>query len=163
MCFGSALWHFPLWSDGLTQIQTYKQIHQIRSAGITDSTALPPPLPDVLSSQARVKLCVLGGIVTITQPQAGTDASPCGLATAVIRAAGHAHGRLIPLVPPGTHFVFLIHVPAEIGRRPSILLPNNGWLIATCDDSGNILPTWTASGIAEAYIGLVTHIPCNRP
>src|SRR5437588_12524689 len=52
------------------QIVTDKQHHIIRTAGITDGSALPPPLPYMLSSQAKIKFGVRRRIITVTQPEA---------------------------------------------------------------------------------------------
>src|SRR6266566_7123871 len=52
-------------NNGYTQIFTDKQYHIICPAGIPDGATLPPPLPDVLSSQAQVKLSARRRIVAI--------------------------------------------------------------------------------------------------
>src|SRR5437763_9394391 len=99
------------------QIVTDKQHHIIRTAGITNGSALPPPLPDMLSSQAKIKFGVRRRIITVTQPEAWAYSS--------------SRGRLISLVPPGTHLVLLICIFTRIIRSSTILLLKTIWIITT--------------------------------
>src|SRR6266576_4981565 len=107
-----------------TQIVTDKQHHIIRTTGITDGSALPPPLPDMLSSQAQIKFGVRRRIITVTQPEAWAYPS--------------SRRRLISLVPPGTHLVLLICIFIRIIGISSILLFKTVWIIATPNDYWNI-------------------------
>src|SRR6266576_5130301 len=131
------------------QIVTDKQHHIIRPTGITDGSALPPPLPDMLSSQAQIKFGVRRRIIAVTQPEARANPTSCR--------------RFISLIPPGTHLVLLICIFIRIIRSATILLLNTVWIITTRYNYWNILPAWTTCGKIETYIRIVSQVPVIRP
>ncbi len=67
-----------------TQTFLNEQAHIVRTAGITNSTAIPPPLPDMLGSQAEIKLRVRRWSTAITQPQTYSNPSPGWLTCTII-------------------------------------------------------------------------------
>src|SRR5581483_10161158 len=81
----SSLWGKPaisLWRNRLAQIGADKEDHLIRAACRAERNAVPPPVPDALSSQPQVKLRVGGWVIAIAQPERQTYARIARLAGA---------------------------------------------------------------------------------
>src|SRR5260370_39466799 len=91
-----------------TQITANEQGHIVRPIGAAKWATLPPPLPDMLGSQAKIELRTGRWVVTITKPETRTNSTPCWLVVAIARLGRHAWRRLVTLIPPPTNMGLLL-------------------------------------------------------
>src|SRR5262249_49154150 len=110
-----------------TDIFANEQSHAITSIYPTKRNAMPPPLPNILHTQAKIKLAWMRGIITIAQPRQGTNTCILLYLTRIGRCTNTRRWH-ISLVPLRAHFILVIDILL------TILHSYRGQIVATSDD-----------------------------